>query len=130
MTTHELTKNQRIVLDTLRASKTPMSAYQILDADNVRSNGLKAPLTIYRALEKLVEASLVHRIESLNAFVHCGNQCHADAPAFMICHQCNNFFEFETPAIQRAVMKHAAEQGFEVDQMHVEVSGRCRKCAN
>ena len=130
MATHKLTKNQNVVLDALRQSSAPMSAYQILDVEDVRSKGLKAPLTIYRALDKLVEAGLVHRIETLNAFVSCDQDHHTEPPAFMICEECKQIIEVGTHAIQRTVMKQAAEQGFEVNQMHVEVSGRCRTCAS
>lgn len=130
MATQKLTKNQSVVLEALRDHSAPMSAYQILDVEMVRAKGLKAPLTIYRALEKLIEAGLVHRIESLNAFVSCDQDHHTDPPAFMICQECKHIIEVGTRAIQRTVLKQAAEQGFEVDQMHVEVSGRCRQCAN
>ncbi len=130
MATHKLTKNQSIVLDALRQNAAPMSAYQILDVEDVRAKGLKAPLTIYRALDKLVEAGLVHRIESLNAFVSCDQDHHTEPPAFMICEECKNIIEVGNRAIQRTVMKQAEEQGFEVNHMHVEVSGRCRSCTS
>jgi Fur family zinc uptake transcriptional regulator len=130
MMTPKLTKNQQVVLDALRACETPMSAYQILDVDSVRSKGLKAPLTIYRALDKLIEAGLVHRIESLNAFVSCDQEHHAESPAFMICTECKHIIEVGTRSVQKTLMKQAAEAGFEVEQLHVEVSGRCRNCAH
>ena len=130
MATLKLTKNQGVVLDALRESAGPMSAYQILDVESVREKGLKAPLTIYRALDKLVEAGLVHRIETLNAFVSCDQDHHTEPPAFMICEECKHIIEVGTRSIQRTVLKQAEEQGFQVNQMHVEVSGRCRKCAN
>ncbi len=130
MTTQKLTKNQGVVLDALRESAGPMSAYQILDVETVRAKGLKAPLTIYRALDKLIEAGLVHRIESLNAFVPCCHEHHTEPPAFMICQECKHIIEVGTRAIQRTVLKQAEEQGFEVRQMHVEVTGRCSACAN
>ena len=52
--------------------------------------GLRAPLQVYRALDKLVETGLVHRLESLNAFVACAHKhCHDDcASAFAICEKC------------------------------------------
>jgi len=125
----KLTKNQQVVLDALRDSDEPLSAYQILDKDAVRSKGLKAPLTIYRALEKLTEAHLVHRIESLNAFVACDLEEHTEPAAFMICQDCKHIIEVGSQSLQRSVKKKAAEQGFEVEHMHVEVTGRCRNCA-
>ncbi|MGI9523345.1 MAG: Fur family transcriptional regulator [Hyphomicrobiaceae bacterium] len=130
MTTHKFTKNQQVVLEALRDSKAPMSAYQILDVDAVRAKGLKAPLTIYRALQKLIETGFVHRIESLNAFVFCDQEHHSEPAGFMICQECKNIIEVGTRAVQRTVMRQAAERGFKVDQIHLEVSGQCRECAD
>lgn len=126
----KLSKNQQVVLDALHTYGRPLSAYQILDMDLVRSKGLKAPLTIYRALDKLIEYGLVHRIESLNAFVLCDHDPHVDPAAFMICNDCKRTIEVATRSLQRTVSKQAAEQGFEVDSMHIEISGRCEKCAD
>ncbi|NRP75769.1 Zinc uptake regulation protein [Ensifer psoraleae] len=67
----KLTKNQSLVLAVLQSSEQPLSAYSILD--RLREHGLKAPLQIYRALDKLLDAGRVHRLESMNAFVVC---CH------------------------------------------------------
>ena len=49
----KLTKNQSLVFDKLSAAPGPLSAYDLLD--QLRDQGLKAPLQIYRALEKLQE---------------------------------------------------------------------------
>ena len=71
-----LTKNQALVLERLEAANSPLSAYELLD--QLREEGIKAPLQIYRALEKLQAADLVHRLESLNSFVACAEpHCHA-----------------------------------------------------
>jgi len=126
----KLSKNQQIVLEALQACSMPLSAYQILDVEDVRGQGLKAPLTIYRALGKLIELGLVHRIESLNAFVACDQSHHTEPPAFMICEECKHIIEVGMDSIQKTVSKQAEEQGFKIDNMHVEVSGRCRDCAN
>ncbi len=125
----KLSKNQSVVLDALNGQAQPLSAYQILDLETVRAQGLKAPLTIYRALDKLIEFGLVHRIESLNAFVVCDHEPHTEPAAFMICNDCRQTIEVGTRSLQRAVSKQAAEQGFTVEQMHIEISGRCEKCA-
>ena len=44
-----------------------MKAYAILF--NVQKKGIKAPLQVYRALDKLVEIGKIHKIESRNAFI-------------------------------------------------------------
>lgn len=125
----KLSKNQQVVLDALAGQERPMSAYQILDLEDVRDKGLKAPLTIYRALDKLIEFGLVHRIESLNAFVVCDHEPHAEPAGFMICNDCRQTIEMGTRALQRTVSRQAAEQGFTVEHMHIEISGRCEKCS-
>ena len=71
----------------LRAAASPMTAYEILDA--VRSKGISAPTTVYRALSRLMRAGLAHRLESMNAYVACAEpeQRH-DMAIFAICLDC------------------------------------------
>ena len=69
---HEyLSKNQQIVLSIIEKAKGPLKAYSILY--NVQKKGIKAPLQVYRALEKLIEIGKIHKIESKNAFIACKN---------------------------------------------------------
>lgn len=56
MTTHhhhhaprDLTRNQTLVFDVLSKADGPLSAYTILD--QLRDDGFRAPLQVYRALE-------------------------------------------------------------------------------
>ena len=46
-----LTKNQQIVLNLVEKSTQPLKAYSILF--NVQKKGIKAPLQVYRALDRL-----------------------------------------------------------------------------
>ena len=50
---YALTKNQQIIFDLIDKSPEPMKAYSILF--NVQKKGIKAPLQVYRAQDKLVE---------------------------------------------------------------------------
>ncbi len=68
---HNLSKNQKIIFDLIDKSGGPMKAYSILF--NVQKKGIKAPLQVYRALDKLVEIGKIHKIESRNAFIACQN---------------------------------------------------------
>ena len=47
-----LSKNQQIIFDFIEKAKEPLKAYSILF--NVQKKGIKAPLQVYRALDKLV----------------------------------------------------------------------------
>ena len=84
----QLSKNQQIVLSIIEKAKGPLKAYSILY--NVQKRGIKAPLQVYRALEKLIEIGKIHKIESKNAFIACKNSdCEiSKATAFSICNNC------------------------------------------
>ncbi|MEL6372550.1 MAG: Fur family transcriptional regulator [Pseudomonadota bacterium] len=123
-----LSKNQRVVLDALRAGGQAMSAYQVLGTESVRASGLKAPLTIYRALDKLIALGLVHRIESMNAFIPCKHAPHHHAAVLMICESCHRTIEVATSDVERSINAEARAAGFAVKRVSIEVSGRCDAC--
>ena len=72
-----LNAKEKLVLAALRRCGKPASAYDLID--DLKPDGVKAPPTVYRALGRLIEAGLVHRLELLNAFVAC-THAHASAP--------------------------------------------------
>ncbi len=131
----DLNRNDKKVLSALGRSEKPLSAYDILF--RARSDALKAPVQVYRALEKLEGRGLVHRIEALNAFVACSehDECcnereHRHAkhrPGFVICRDCGSVREFEDSRVLE-IAEEAAGEGFEVDLVALEVYGRCAAC--
>ncbi len=66
--------NHQLVLRVLQSAHAPMTAYEILHA--LRGNGFNAPLTVYRALKRLMNSGDVHRLESINAYLSCSNHKH------------------------------------------------------
>ena len=58
LSTNKLTNNQQTVLDLLEQSKEPLKAYAILF--DIQKKGIKSPLQVYRALDKLIEIGKVH----------------------------------------------------------------------
>lgn len=124
-----LTKNQKLVFGSLSASDGPLTAYAILDL--LRDSGFRAPLQVYRALDKLVEYGLVHRLESLNAFVACSHKgCsgHGTA-AFAICEKCGLVSEFTPDKAIEALQSWTREEGFHLSRTTIELRGTCRACA-
>jgi len=123
-----LTRNQELVLGALLHSEGPLSAYQILD--ELREEGLRAPLQIYRALDKLREKKLVHRIETLNAFVACS--CHAEhageTVAFAICEACGKVEEFSDEALQKSIAAWTRAHDFVPARTTLEIKGLCAAC--
>ena len=124
----DLTRNQELVLSALTASTGPLSAYDILD--KLRGDGLRAPLQVYRALEKLVDRGLAHRLESLNAFVACADMhCHRKGLiAFAICEGCGKVDEFADAVIEERLGAWARNDGFKVERTTMEIRGRCAQC--
>ncbi len=121
-----LTANQRAVLVELRAERRPLTAYQLLD--RLRGHGFAAPPTVYRALERLLAFGLVHRIESLNAYVACCHGPHETAAIFAICRNCGAVVETPAEAILHGLSAAAGQRGFAVEEAHVELLGRCSVC--
>lgn len=128
----QLTKNQDLVLGALKRSEAPLSAYVILD--KLRDHGFRAPLQVYRALEKLIEMGLVHRLESLNAFVACahsGESCcsHHGTVAFAICNACGHVMEFHDHTVEHRLSDWARGKGFKQEKTTIEIRGLCVSCA-
>ena len=125
----KLTRNQQAVLDALKGAEKPLTAYDILGLPAIQNAGMKAPLTIYRALDKLMSLGLVHRIESLNAFIHCDHGPHDHATGFLICTDCGRTLEVHLESCERHLSGRARDQGFDVDAVKVEMTGRCPDCS-
>ena len=125
----QLTKNQRAVLDALNAVSTPLSAYEILDQDDVRAKGLRTAVTIYRALDRLTELGLVHRLETLNAYLPCCEHGTHDEPAsFLICEKCKRAVEVPLGHCVSHLMMAGEAEGYEIDKVRVEMTGVCPDC--
>ena len=62
----KFTPIRRQVLQALLSSHRPLGAYEVID-ELAKSMPRPAPITVYRALDFLMENGLVHRIESRNA---------------------------------------------------------------
>ena len=123
-----LTAQRRRVLEILCAGRRPMGAYEILERLALRAKGVKPP-TVYRALDFLQSMGLVHRLESLNAFLGCVNPDHPHAGQFLICRDCGRVEEMEDPGVERRLGEAVSATGFLADSRVIEVTGRCADCS-
>jgi Fur family zinc uptake transcriptional regulator len=122
-----LTPLRRRVLELVWGSHTPVKAYDLL-ATLGRERDQAAPPTVYRALDFLQEAGLVHRIASLNAYVGCGEPGETHAGQFLICVRCGTVAELDEPALSATIAASAARLGFEVRRETIEIEGVCADC--
>ncbi|MBN8940409.1 MAG: transcriptional repressor [Rhizobiales bacterium] len=126
----KLTPIRREVLEHLAASPAPVGAYDLIERMHVTSGRRPAPITVYRALDFLLEAGLAHRIESRNAFIACAHRHdRSDLVVFMICDACGCVAEAPASSVQRDLDKIAQGAGFRPASQVVEMFGRCAHCA-
>lgn len=124
-----LTAQRRQVLEILCAAGRPLGAYEILDAMRDGRRVL-APPTVYRALDFLLEQGLVHKLETLHAFVGCTHPEHPHSSQFLICADCGLVTELEDPSIAQSLGSAAAESGFQTARRVVELIGTCAHCVD
>ena len=123
-----LTKNQSLVLDVLIKAGQPSGAYTLLD--ELRQHGFKAPLQVYRALEQLIGLGLVHRLESLNAFIACSHiSCQTSgATAFVICDRCETVQEICDDSVSGFLASIAKKTKMKSTKSNIELHGLCNGC--
>ncbi len=120
-------KMQADVLAVLRRRGGPLSAYDVLG--KMREHHPKlAPPTIYRALAALTERGRVHRLESLNAFIACQCDRHAQASILSICDDCGAVEESVAPDLLKEISSVAGQSGFRPSRHVIEIHGLCATC--
>ena len=70
----------------------------------------------------------MHRIETLNAYVGCGEPGSRHAGQFLICRDCHAVAELDDPEIAHIVADKADRLGFRVQRQTIEVIGICPDC--
>lgn len=122
-----LTDIRRQVFELVWQSHAPVGAYDVLEGLNQRERKAQPP-TVYRALEFLMDQGLIHRIESLNAYIGCAQPGDAHTGQFLICRDCGATAELIDSAIDAAIGRGAEAAGFAIEHPTVELEGVCARC--
>ena len=126
----QLTALRREVLRLLLQRGGSAKAYDLQDDMRV-AHGRAAPMTVYRALDFLIGAGLVHRVDSLNTFVVCSQHDHADGHPhdvlMLACTRCGAVSEQRLHEPMSGLTQ-AVEEQFGFRPHAVEVKGVCRSC--
>jgi len=124
----KFTPIRRHVLGTLLGSHRPLGADEVID-QLAKTMPRPAPITVYRALDFLMENGLVHRIESRNAFLACAHD-HGSAAmvAFLICDRCGAVGEVPATKVAQSLNDAALTTGFVPKLSVVEITGTCAHC--
>lgn len=126
-----LTRNERLVLDVLSAQDGPMKAYPLLAA--LKEHGVKAPMTVYRALDRLEAKGLIHKLDGMNAFIICNHDEPHPLQVFLVCVKCNKAEEVEEAKVAGfnwpSARTLAGAKGFAAQTARMEIRGVCAECS-
>jgi Fur family zinc uptake transcriptional regulator len=122
-----LTPLRKRIFEIVWRQHEPIGAYEIL-AELSREREKAAPPTVYRALEFLQEAGLVHRLDTLNAFLGCDRPEDEHAGQFLVCSVCRRVAEIEDSVASRALQDRARSLGFRLEASAVEIKAVCTQC--
>lgn len=122
------TPTRRRVLELIWRNHEAVKAYDLLDQLRQFEAAAK-PATVYRALDFLLEQGLIHRVESLNAFIGCNHAEQRHELLLLLCENCHRVEERAAPAVMDAVARELAEADFAVTHKALEIHGLCRHCA-
>ncbi len=129
-----LTRLRRDILREVAAGHKAVGAYEILDKLAERGEKL-APISVYRCLEFLEDAGLIHKLRSTNAYFVCQSafdgaqrDCCGESLVLLICSNCRRIGELDGGALTPVVERFAQDNGFDNQQTHLEILGLCQDC--
>ena len=123
-----LTPIRRKVFELIWESHQAVKAYDLLERIRPFEMSAKPP-TVYRALEFLLDLGVIHRVESLNAFIGCIDSGRTHEQLLLICTECQQVTERSAPEVMSALATEINTQGFIARQKSIEIHGICRACA-
>ncbi len=125
------TKLRQDVFQEIASTYTSIGAYDVLARLAEKGTRL-APISVYRAIDALIEAGVIHRLESKNAYFACRRLDHATGrrPIFLSCEKCNAVQEADAEGIFETIDRVSRAANFQPRVKFVEVSGLCRSCAS
>ena len=115
------------VLELIWGGHAPVSAYELLKELRLTKDNAEAP-TVYRALDFLLQNGLVHKIESLNAYVGCDQPEHNHPGQFLICLSCQQILELDDKEISTTIARQAVKNNFTITDQTIELKGYCSSC--
>ena len=122
-----LTPTRKRVLELIWSSHKAHKAYDILDILSKEDKSAKPP-TVYRALDFLMEMGLIHKIESLNAYVGCPHPEDDYSHQFLICEKCGHVDELHNTDINKKLNALCLENNFKQNNKVIEIKGICQNC--
>jgi Fur family transcriptional regulator, zinc uptake regulator len=126
----KLTPLRRQVFEEIASSHDAVGAYDVLDRLIRKTGERMAPISVYRAIDALLDVGVVHRLESRNAFFACHTPHAGKRHIALVCDTCGLVAEIDGTAVFTAIEKTTAagKTPFTVKRSVVEVAGDCAAC--
>jgi Fur family zinc uptake transcriptional regulator len=119
------------VFEEIASTHASIGAYEILARLGEKGTRV-APISVYRAIDALLDAGVIHRLESKNAFFACRRADHESKgrrPLFLSCEKCGAVGEVDGQDIFDLIGERAKSSKFAPRVKFVEVQGICPRCA-
>lgn len=125
-----LTRNEELVLSVLKEQTGPMKAYELLAA--LKDHGIKAPMTVYRALDRLEAKGYIHKLDAMNAFLVCNHDTPHPMQTFIVCSTCSRVEEVPEANVTglnwNELQALAKMSAFTAQSARIELRGVCSDC--
>lgn len=121
-----VTRQRLLVADHLSAAGRQLSADELYRTIR-RSEPTIGRATVFRALERLVDAGLARRLERdghVSAYVACRPAHHHH----LSCTRCGSVEDIDEAYVRPMAERLAGDLGFEVDDARLDFYGRCARC--
>jgi len=118
--------NSDIVLNIIKKSKKNLTAYEILEKfEKIKK---VKPMTVYRALNSLIEDGLIHKSNQNKTFVLCKhNHGSKHNPALAICKKCGDTEELKSSLFESLFKKNNVKK-YDFNTFNMEVLTTCKGC--
>lgn len=123
---HKLTRQRRLVLETLQQSREHLDASELYQLVKTRDPKISLA-TVYRTLALLKEMGLVseqHLGEEHGHFEMLPQTPHYH----FTCQHCGRVIEFELPDLAEALQRIADQQGLYIQSVQLALDGLCDSC--
>jgi Fur family zinc uptake transcriptional regulator len=129
-----LTTKRSNVLRLMLVAEKALSAYDIVDRYAVQYHQKISAVSVYRMLDFLIKAGLVHKLSSNSQYIvcsHIGCTHTHKMPMLLICDDCHGVEEVEIGnSLPPTLKKNMASTGFQLHDKQLELHGICLACQN
>lgn len=133
----KLTKLRQQIFLLIWENHKPLGAYTLIEQLADKTQRRIAPPTVYRTLEFLLDLGLIHRINSLNAYIGCSEPQSHQTPSnedvdkhnyFLICKKCHHTQEVIETSLSDKIKAVSQSFDFLPQEQWLEITGLCEEC--